>query len=100
MRELETVFVAAREPAHCDAAVWSAPEGDLTALVPIARSSARLAPPDRFPVGNEPTPLRGSDGRMLLSQVPGIKRTSLSVALCDPGGEPAEKHLRLLLPFV
>ena len=37
---------------------------------------------------------------MLVAQVPGIKRTWLAVAPCGTEGEPAEKHLRLLLPFV
>lgn len=100
MRELETVFVAFRDITQCDAAVWSAPEGDLNALVPLARSAPRLTPPDKVPVGSETGPIPTNGGRMLVTQVPGIKRTWLAVAPCDPGGEPAEKHVRLLLPFV
>jgi sigma-B regulation protein RsbU (phosphoserine phosphatase) len=100
MRELETVFVAFRDITQCDAAVWSAPEGDLNALVPLARSAPRLAPPDKLPVGSETGPIQTNNGQMLVAQVPGIKRTWLAVAPCDPGGEPAEKHVRLLLPFV
>ncbi|HLE55439.1 MAG TPA: hypothetical protein VJB15_00005, partial [Rhodothermia bacterium] len=100
MKELETGLVAFRDLTQCDAAVWSAPEGNFSALVPIARSSRRLAPPDRVAVGTETSPIRTNDGRMLVAQVPGIKRTWLAVAPRDPGAEPEEKHLRLLLPFV
>jgi sigma-B regulation protein RsbU (phosphoserine phosphatase) len=100
MKELETVLVAFRDITQCDAAVWSAPEGNLNALVPLARSSTRLAPPEKVPVGNETSPFRTNGGKMLVTTVPGIKRTWLTVAPCDPGGEPEEKHLRLLLPFV
>jgi sigma-B regulation protein RsbU (phosphoserine phosphatase) len=100
MKELETVLVAFRDITQCDAAVWSAPEGDLNALRAVARSSPRLVPPDNVPLGNEAGPLRTNDGTMLTAQVPGIKRTWLAVSPCGSGGEPAEKHLRLLLPFV
>jgi sigma-B regulation protein RsbU (phosphoserine phosphatase) len=100
MKELEAVFLAFRDITHCDAAVWTAPEGDLHALVPIARSAPRIPPPQNVPVWTETGPIRTNDGMMLVAQVPGIKRTWLAVAPCDPGDEPAEMHLRLLLPFV
>ena len=100
MKELETVLVAFRDITQCDAAVWSAPEGDLNALVPLARSSPRLVQPEKVPVGTDTSPMRSSDGKTLIAQVPGIKRTWLAVAPCTPGTESAEKHLRLLLPFV
>src|SRR5215210_5752781 len=100
MKELETVLVAFRDITQCDAAVWSAPEGNLNALVPLARSSARLVQPEKVPVGTDASPMRSGDGKTLIAQVPGIKRTWLAVAPCSPGTESAEKHLRLLLPFV
>jgi sigma-B regulation protein RsbU (phosphoserine phosphatase) len=100
MKELEDVLVAFRDITQCDAAVWSAPIGDTKALSSLARSSPRLAPPDQVPTGNSAGPIRANGGSMLVAQVPGIKRTWLSVAPCGPTGEPADKHLRLLLPFV
>jgi sigma-B regulation protein RsbU (phosphoserine phosphatase) len=100
MKELETVLVAFRDITQCDAAVWSAPEGDFKALRPVARSTPRLAPPDDVPSAVGAGPLRTNGGTMLVAQVPGIKRTWLAVAPCGPPGEPAEKHLRLLLPFI
>ena len=100
MKELETVLVAFRDITQCDAAVWSAPEGNLKALRPVARSSPRLAPPDDIPSAVGAGPIRANGGTMLVAQVPGIKRTWLAVAPCEPTSEPAEKHLRLLLPFI
>jgi sigma-B regulation protein RsbU (phosphoserine phosphatase) len=100
MKELETVLVAFRDIAQCDAAVWNAPLGDLKSLSLVAASAARLPMPDDVPVGNAPQPMRTNDGSILVAQVPGIKRTWLAVAPCGSGGEPAEKHIRLLLPFV
>ncbi len=100
MKELEAVLVAFRDITQCDAAVWSAPEGDLKWLTPLARSAARLPAPDNVPAAANAAPMWANDGTMLVAQVPGIKRTWLAVAPCGPGGEPAEKHLRFLLPFV
>jgi hypothetical protein len=100
MKELETVLVAFRDITQCDAAVWSAPQGDLKALSVIASSAPRLPAPDNVPAGNSAAPLRTNDGTMLVAQVPGIKRAWLAVAPCGSGGEPEEKHLRLLLPSV
>ena len=40
MKELETVLVAFRDITQCDAAVWSAPAGDLNAVL-----SHEAAPP-------------------------------------------------------
>ena len=100
MKELETVLAAFRDIAQCDAAVWNAPQGDPRALSLVAGSAPRLAPPDDVPVGNAAAPIRTNDGTMLVAQVPGIKRTWLAVAPCGSGGEPAEKHIRLLLPSV
>lgn len=98
MKELETVLVAFRDITQCDTAVWSAPEGDLKNLTPLARSAPKLSAPDQVPSGS--SPLRTNDGSMLVAAVPGIKRTWLAVAPCNAAGEPAEKHLRLLLPFI
>ena len=41
MKELETVLVAFRDITQCDAAVWSAPAGDLNDLTALARSAPR-----------------------------------------------------------
>jgi phosphoserine phosphatase RsbU/P len=100
MKELETVLVAFRDVTQCDAAVWSAPSGDLHNLIALARSAPRLAAPSNLPAWNSTTPVRANDDSMLVAAVPGIKRTWLAVAPCGDAGEPAEKHLRLLLPFV
>jgi len=100
MKELETVLAAFRDIAQCDAAVWNAPQGDPKALSLVAASGPRLPVPDDVPVGNAAAHIRTNDGTMLVAQVPGIKRTWLAVAPCGSGGEPAEKHIRLLLPFV
>jgi sigma-B regulation protein RsbU (phosphoserine phosphatase) len=100
MRELETVLVAFRDITQCDASVWSAPAGDLNDLTALARSAPKVERPDALPTGNESAPLRTNGGTMLVAAVPGAKRTWLAVAPCGNEGEPAEKHLRLLLPFV
>jgi len=100
MKELEAVLVAFRDVTQCEAAVWSATTGELKDLTAIARSGPKVAPPDNLPVGGNAAPLRTNDGTMLVGAVPGAKRTWLAVAPCGPAGEPAEKHLRLLLPFV
>lgn len=100
MKELETVLVAFRDISQCDAAVWSAPEGDLKALSLVGRSSPRFSTPDEVPSAVGAGPIFTNGGTMLVAQVPGIKRTWLAVAPCAATSEPAEKHLRMLLPFV
>ncbi|HVD62016.1 MAG TPA: hypothetical protein VNC11_14185, partial [Gemmatimonadaceae bacterium] len=100
MKELETVLVAFRDITQCDAAVWSTTTGDLADLTAIARSGPKVPPPDDLPVGYNVPPLRTNNGTMLVAPVPGAKRTWLAVAPCGGAGEPAEKHLKLLLPFV
>jgi sigma-B regulation protein RsbU (phosphoserine phosphatase) len=100
MKELETVLVAFRDITQCDAAVWSTTTGDLADLTAIARSGPKVPPPDHLPVGYNVPPLRTNNGTMLVAPVPGAKRTWLAVAPCGGAGEPAEKHLKLLLPFV
>jgi sigma-B regulation protein RsbU (phosphoserine phosphatase) len=100
MKELETVLVAFRDITQCDAAVWTATTGDIQTLTAIARSAPKVPPPDTLPAGPGAGSIRTNDGTMLVAPVPGAKRTWLAVAPCGPAGEPAEKHLKLLLPFV
>jgi sigma-B regulation protein RsbU (phosphoserine phosphatase) len=100
MKELETVLVAFRDITQCDASVWSAPAGDLNDLTPLARSTPKVTRPDSLPAANDMAPIRTNGGSMLVAAVPGTKRTWLAVAPCSGEGEPDEKHLRLLLPFV
>jgi sigma-B regulation protein RsbU (phosphoserine phosphatase) len=100
MKELETVLVAFREITQCDAAVWSISTGELKDLTALARSAPKVPPPDALPTGSNAPPMRTNDGSMLVASVPGAKRTWLAVAPCNAAGEPAEKHLKLLLPFV
>lgn len=100
MKELEAVFVAFRDVTQCDAAVWTATDVDSKVLSPVARSAPRLPPPDSLPGPGNPGPLWANGNTVLVAQVPGIRRTWLAVAPCGTEGEPAEKHLRLLLPFV
>ncbi|HVF38289.1 MAG TPA: GAF domain-containing SpoIIE family protein phosphatase [Gemmatimonadaceae bacterium] len=99
MKELESVLIAYRESARCDAAVWSARTGADT-LVPIARSNGRLGPPDEVPPFNAPGPIITNQGSMMVASVPGVKRTWLAITPCDAGGVPSEIQLRMLLPFV
>ncbi|HUQ20981.1 MAG TPA: GAF domain-containing SpoIIE family protein phosphatase [Gemmatimonadaceae bacterium] len=100
MKELETVLVAFRDITQCDAAVWSTTTGNVEDLTAIARSAPKVPPPDNLPFGYNVQPLRTNSGAMLVAPVPGAKRTWLAVAPCGSAGEPAEKHLQLLLPFV
>ena len=98
MRELEAVLVAFRELTRCDAAVWTAAEGD-GHLVSVATSNLRLAKPETVPDSNARTPLSVNGGTMLVAAVPGVKRTWVAVTPCD-GPAAVDPQMRMLLPFV
>ena len=98
MRELEAVLVAFRELTRCDAAVWTAADGD-GHLVSIATSNLRIAKPETVPDSNARTPLAVNGGSMLVAAVPGVKRAWVAVTPCD-GQSAVDQHMRMLLPFV
>ena len=97
MKELESILIAFRELTRCDAAVWAADgSGHLEA---VARSNLRLPRPETVPDSNATTALLVNDGTMLVSAVPGVKRTWLAISPCEVGA-PGDRQLRMLLPFV
>jgi sigma-B regulation protein RsbU (phosphoserine phosphatase) len=100
MKELDAVLVAFRDSTKCDAAVWTAPGGDVADLVPIARSGPRVPPPDTLPPAASSAPFKVNEGTMLVAAVPGVRRTWLAVAPCDPEATVGDSHLKMLLPFV
>lgn len=100
MKELDAVLVAFRESTRCDAAVWTASDDTSGGLTPIARSGPRVPPPDQLPGQEAAKPLVTNDGTMLVSPVPGVRRTWLAVAPCEPEATVGDNHLRMLLPFV
>ena len=100
MKELEAVLVAFREATKCDAAVWAARGEPGTELLPIARSGPRVPPPSEVPGPGSPIPFTTNQGSMLVAAVPGVRRTWLAVAPCEPERTVGENHLRMLLPFV
>jgi len=100
MKELETVLVAFRESTRCDAAVWTARDDAQGTLSPIARSGPRVPPPDALPGPGTQVPMKVNGGTMLVAPVPGVRRTWLAVAPCEPQATVGENHLRMLLPFV
>ncbi|MGI9044960.1 MAG: PP2C family protein-serine/threonine phosphatase [Gemmatimonadaceae bacterium] len=99
MKELDAVLAAFRESTRCDAAVWTARD-ETGGLSPVARSSPRVQPPDTVPAANATTPVRSNGGAMLVSAVPGVRRTWLSVSPGDEDPARGESHLRMLLPFI
>jgi sigma-B regulation protein RsbU (phosphoserine phosphatase) len=100
MKELEAVLAAFRESTKCDAAVWTARPDKPGELSPLARSSPRIPPPDTVPGAFTDTPLFTNDGTMLVASVPGVRRTWLAVAPCEPPASAGEPQLRMLLPFI
>jgi sigma-B regulation protein RsbU (phosphoserine phosphatase) len=100
MKELESVLVAFRDSTRCDAAVWSVRDKDATAPSLLARSSNRVVMPDTLPDQGATAPITANDGTVTVASVPGVRRTWLSIAPCDPDTSPGDNHLRLLLPVV
>lgn len=100
MKELESVLMAFRESTRCDAAVWTARDGPPAGLSPLARSGPRVPSPDSVPGPHSTKPLVVNEGTMLVTAVPGVRRTWLAVAPLDGDITAGENHLRLLLPFV
>ena len=100
MKELDAVLVAFRESTRCDAAVWTARDDIPGGLTPVARSGPRVPQPDTVPPANSQKPLLVNGGTMLVSAVPGVRRTWLAVAPCEPQARVGEDHLKMLLPFV
>jgi len=99
MKELESVLMAFRETTRCDSAVWRAGGSGAGGLVTLARSSPRLEPPASLPDADSSSPTDIGDG-ILVAPVPGVKRTWLAVAPCEPDTASVAHHLRMLLPFV
>ena len=100
MKELEAVLAAFRESTKCDAAVWTARPDKPGELSPLARSSPRIPAPDAVPAAFTDAPLFTNEGTMLVASVPGVRRTWLAVAPCDPPASAGEPQLRMLLPFI
>ncbi len=100
MKELEAVLTAFRETTRCDAAIWSAKDAGAAGPVLLARSGTRVSPPSALPEAGSFAPMAIDDGVMLVAAVPGVKRTWVTVASCEPDRPPAENHLRLLVPIV
>ena len=100
MKELESVLTAFRESTRCDAAVWSVRDKDKPEPYCLARSSTRVATPDRFPESGATAPVAANGGTVTVAAVPGVRRTWLSIAPCDAETSPGDNHLRMLLPVV
>jgi sigma-B regulation protein RsbU (phosphoserine phosphatase) len=100
MKELEAVLVAFRESTRCDAAVWTTTPDAPGELFPVARSGPRIPPPDALPGPNTAAHLATNEGTMLVAAVPGVRRTWLAIAPCDPPTTAGETHLQMLLPFI
>lgn len=100
MKELEAVLIAFRDSTRCDAAVWSMREKDASAPSLLARSSARVLLPDKFPDAGTTAPISAKDGTVVVAAVPGVRRTWVSIGPCDAESQPGDNHLRMLLPVV
>ncbi len=100
MKELAEILVAFRESTRCDASVWTARDASGPAPSLLAWSSARATPPDSLPEPGFMEPILVNDGTMLVAAIPGVRRTWVTVAACDPESPPPRQHLRMLIPVV
>ena len=100
MKELDAVLVAFRDSTRCEAAVWSAKDPGASGPTLLARSGATPVEPDKLPEAGSFAPISVNDGTMVVAAVPGVKRTWISVAPCEPDRPPGETHLRMLVPIV
>ncbi|MEO5588837.1 MAG: GAF domain-containing SpoIIE family protein phosphatase [Gemmatimonadaceae bacterium] len=100
MKELEAILTAFRDSMRCESAIWTARDANSTGPVLLARSSTRALLPDRFPEQGSMLPTTSNDGTQTVIAVPAVRRTWLSVSMCDDPTGSADRHIRLLLPVV